>query len=223
MIHIIFDRPGIVARRSEGAVGGPVKKKKRKLVRRRKKKPVVEVDVPSEESVLLEPPLGVSRVADRVADAKGGAEEVPSEAAEEYPDLDMLDAPDLTDEERLRAERLGRLGGGDEGPAAPADSGEPDWFTASAEDVASEVLDRNKADPAMETFKTNRFQSQLSAEEWNSQVMANEDELAPRKFHVYPLDRLDNAAVAFWICMWLKLPNETSTIEGGLQSSRPDS
>ena len=87
---------------AEGAGGGAVKKKKKKLVRRRKKKPVVEVDVPSEESVLLEPPLGVSRVADRepplgvsrvadrVADAKGGAEELPSEAAEEYPDLDML-------------------------------------------------------------------------------------------------------------------------------------
>jgi len=131
-------------------------KKKRRLVRRKKKKAVEEIDVPTEESVV---PM----------------------AAEEYPDLDMLDVPDLSEEEKLRAERLGRLSGesvGD-GDSADADtSSEPDWFTPSEEDIANEVLNNDK-DPALASFEKNRFQTQLSADDWNAQIMENEDELAP--------------------------------------------
>jgi len=128
-------------------------KKKRRLVRRKKKKAVEEIDVPTEESVA---PM----------------------IAEEYPDLDMLDVPDLSEEEKLRAERLERLGGGGVGDSAPDASNEPDWFTTSEEDIANEVLNNNK-DPALASFEKNRFQSQLSADDWNAQIMENEDELAP--------------------------------------------
>jgi len=148
---------------AEVAEGATPTKKKRRLVRRKKKKVVQEVDVPSEE------------------------------AATDYPDLDMMDA-ELTNAEleekrfkeeqkrnELRAARRDRLGSGGEtaaadGGAAPA---QPDWFTASEEDIASEVLEQNKVDPAVAAFEKDRFQAQLSAEAWNSQVMANEDELAP--------------------------------------------
>lgn len=150
-----------------GGEGAPPAKKKKRLVRRKKKKAVEEVDVPSEEDFL-----------------------------KEYPDLDMLDAdfpetPKAADyaseEDKLRAERLERLGGGGGGnasaEAAAAGGGEPDWLTASEEDVASAVLDRPAADgerdPAMEAYETQRFQSQMTAEEWNAQIMAKEDDLAP--------------------------------------------
>jgi len=144
-------------------------KRKRRLVRRKKKKAVEEVDVPSESDV--------------------------------YPDLDMLDVPDLTttsgsdasgeeggsDEEKLRAERLERLSGGkgeSSSTTTDASSSEPDWFNASEEEIASEVLNNNRpsdatVDPAMESYEKQRFASQLSAEQWNSQIMENEDELAP--------------------------------------------
>lgn len=147
--------------------GAPPAKKKRRLVRRKKKKAVEEVDVPSEEDFL-----------------------------KEYPDLDMLDAefPETptaagyaSEEDKLRAERLERLGGGGGDASAEAAAavggGEPDWLTASEEDVASAVLDRPAADderdPAMESYEKQRFQSQMSAEGWNAQIMANEDDLAP--------------------------------------------
>ncbi|KAL9182347.1 hypothetical protein ACHAXT_012999 [Thalassiosira profunda] len=140
--------------------GTPVKKKRR-LVRRKKKKAVEDMDVPPEESVL-----------------------------QEYPDLDLLDT-DLPDngaapassgddrdseEEKMRSERLERLGGSADSPA----TSEPDWFTAPEEDIASAVLDQQPPkNPALEAYEKERFQSQLSAEDWNAQVMANEDKLSP--------------------------------------------
>ena len=131
---------------------GGTKKKKRRLVRR-KKKAVVE-EAPAEEKDLLS----------------------------EYPDLDMLDEQPVNgsdapaDDDSLRAQRLERLGGGSE-----AASAEPDWFTASEEDIASKVLNQQPttSNPALEAYEKNRFQSQLSADEWNKQIMENEDELAP--------------------------------------------
>mmetsp|Transcript_31697 Transcript_31697/g.54044 ORF Transcript_31697/g.54044 Transcript_31697/m.54044 type:complete len:447 (+) Transcript_31697:153-1493(+) len=149
---------------AEGATtaeGAPVKKKRR-LVRRKKKKAAEpepeEINVPSPEEI--------------------------------YPDLDMLDA-ELTEEEKLRAERLERLSGGEtEQPltyssssssSSSSTSSEPDWFTASEEEIASQVLENDPLvkDPALDAFEKNRFQSQLSAEDWNAQIMANEDQLAP--------------------------------------------
>jgi Sec-independent protein translocase protein TatA len=95
---------------------------------------------------------------------------------DEYPDLEMLDEPSSRptdnddDAESLRAQRLERLSG----------QAEPDWFTASEEDIASRVLNQQQpANPALEAFEKNRFKSQLSAEEWNAQIMANEDKLSP--------------------------------------------
>ncbi|EJK56640.1 hypothetical protein THAOC_23434, partial [Thalassiosira oceanica] len=35
------------------------------------------------------------------------------------------------------------------------------------------------ADPAMAAYEKQRFQSQLTVEDWNAQVMANEDKLSP--------------------------------------------
>ena len=148
---------------------GTEPKKKRRLVRRKKKKAIVEeeeeeeMNVPSEEDV--------------------------------YPDLDMLDA-NLTEEEKLRAERLDRLSGGSSsvgGEEKEAEEEEAvssaDWFNASEQDIAKEVLNQqpqaNAVDPAASAFETNRFQSQLSAEEWNKQVMDKEDELGPCKSLYY--------------------------------------
>merc|ERR1719145_111059 len=81
-----------------------------------------------------------------------------------------------SDVEKLRAERLDRLAATGSGDVADNDKfDEPDWFTASEEDVASAVLG---PDPT-EAYESQRFKSQLSADDWNAQVMANEDALSP--------------------------------------------
>lgn len=135
---------------SAGEREGTNTKKKRKLVRRKKK--TAEEPLPSSKEELLT----------------------------EYPDLDMLDetsspAPTTTADEpsTLRAQRLQRLDGG----SIPAPTAEPDWFTASEQDVAARILD--PPSPSLDTFESNRFRSQLSAEEWNAQIMANQDKLSP--------------------------------------------
>ena len=74
-----------------------------------------------------------------------------------------------------------RLSGGSSGDSSDT----PDWFTASEEEIASKILDDTPSspspvvDPALEAYEKNRFQSQLSAEDWNAQIMANEDKLSP--------------------------------------------
>ncbi|KAL7524357.1 hypothetical protein ACHAXR_001580 [Thalassiosira sp. AJA248-18] len=156
---------GATATASDGSTvaveeGTLPKKKKRRLVRRKKKKAIEEeeeVDVPSEDDFTDLPPT---------------------------PKASAMSEKVVSEEEKLRAERLERLSGG--GTAASS-SGEPDWFTASEKDVASAVLDGPNGgdDPAMEAFEKSRFQSQLSAESWNAQVMDNEDELAPCKFMIF--------------------------------------
>jgi Sec-independent protein translocase protein TatA len=143
---------------TEGETEG-VKKKKR-LVRRKKKKVVEEEPVDEELS------------------------DLGRDFAMEYPDLDMLDEPSedvknkISEEDKLRAERLERLSGGSSS-AAEESSDTPDWFTASEEEIASEVLNTTPRNPALEAYEKNRFQSQLSAEDWNAQIMANEDKLSP--------------------------------------------
>lgn len=139
-------------------------KKKRRLVRRKKKKVVAEEE---EEVTNLE-----------------------REIAMEYPDLDMLDEEPSADvqskinqEDKLRAERMERLSGGSSssssGDVDSTTTNEPDWFTASEQEIASEVLNTTPKDPAMEQYEKSRFQSQLSAQDWNAQIMANEDALSP--------------------------------------------
>ena len=145
---------------AEGEVeGATTVKKKKRLVRRKKKKVVVE-----EEPAVVEEELS----------------NLDREIAMEYPDLDMLDEPPSADvqskineEDKLRAERMERLSGGS------TTAQEPDWFTASEEEIASEVLNTTPKDPALEAYEKNRFQSQLTAEDWNAQIMANEDKLSP--------------------------------------------
>lgn len=143
-------------------------KKKRRLVRRKKKKVVEEDD---EEEPVQEEQLDLDR-----------------QIAMEYPDLDLLEggtaspevAAKISEEDKLRAERMERLSGG----SSSESSDEPDWFTASEEEIASKILDDTPSspqvvDPALEAYEKNRFQSQLSAEDWNAQIMANEDKLSP--------------------------------------------
>ena len=142
-------------------------KKKRRLVRRKKKKVVEEDD---EEEPVQEEQLDLDR-----------------QIAMEYPDLDLLEeetaspevAAKISEEDKLRAERMERLSGGSSGDSSDT----PDWFTASEEEIASKILDDTptptSVDPALEAYEKNRFQSQLSAEDWNAQIMANEDKLSP--------------------------------------------
>jgi len=145
------------------AEGATAVKKKKRLVRRKKKKVVVE-----EEPALVEEELS----------------NLDREIAMEYPDLDMLDEEPpsadvqskINEEDKLRAERMERLSGGG---SSSTTAQEPDWFTASEEEIASEVLNTTPKDPALEAYEKNRFQSQLTAEDWNAQIMANEDKLSP--------------------------------------------
>eukprot|EP00574_Skeletonema_japonicum_P004751 CAMPEP_0201724348 /NCGR_PEP_ID=MMETSP0593-20130828/8139_1 /ASSEMBLY_ACC=CAM_ASM_000672 /TAXON_ID=267983 /ORGANISM="Skeletonema japonicum, Strain CCMP2506" /LENGTH=278 /DNA_ID=CAMNT_0048215609 /DNA_START=342 /DNA_END=1174 /DNA_ORIENTATION=+ len=146
-----------------GEEGEGTVKKKRRLVRRKKKKVVAE----EEEEVPLT--------------------NLEKDIAMEYPDLDMLDveqpSPEvqskINEEDKLRSERMERLSGGSNGSTTTKE--EPDWFTASEQEIASEVLNTPPPpkDPAMEQYEKNRFQSQLTAEDWNAQIMANEDKLSP--------------------------------------------
>ena len=147
-----------------GEEGEGTVKKKRRLVRRKKKKVVAEEE---EEEPLTN---------------------LEKDIAMEYPDLDMLDveqpSPEvqskINEEDKLRSERMERLSGGSNGSSTTTKEEEPDWFTASEQEIASEVLNTPPPkDPAMEQYEKNRFQSQLTAEDWNAQIMANEDKLSP--------------------------------------------
>jgi hypothetical protein len=143
-------------------------KQKKKLVRRKKKKVVelTEIDVPSEEG-----------------------EEYNNNFALEYPDLDMLVSveSDDVDDALLRAQQMERLQ--QQSSSLNEDTEEElnvsvDWFTASESDIASKILnpsdtDNNNTNSINSSFEKQRFQSQLSAEEWNTQIMAREDELSP--------------------------------------------
>ena len=155
---------------SEVEVGGEevddAPKRKRKLVRRKKKKVVeaTEIDVPSEE---------------------GG--EYNNNFALEYPDLDMLDSvDDDNDDALLRAQRMERLQESSLNEDTEEDQETVDWFTASESDIASKFLnpsdtDNDNTNSINSSFEKQRFQSQLSAEEWNAQIMARKDELSPCK------------------------------------------
>ena len=156
---------------SEVEVGGEevddAPKRKRKLVRRKKKKVVeaTEIDVPSEE---------------------GG--EYNNNFALEYPDLDTLDSVDNDDDDDalLRAQRMERLQQSSFNKDTEEDQETVDWFTASESDIAFKILNQpdndNKINSINSSFEKQRFQSQLSAEEWNAQIMAREDELSPREY-----------------------------------------
>ena len=137
--------------------------KRGSLVRRKKTKVVelTEIDVPSEEG-----------------------EEYNNNFALEYPDLDMLDSVDNDDNDDdtlLRAQRMERL----QQSSMNEDEETLDWFTASESDIASKILnppEDSNTNSINSSFEKQRFQSQLSAEEWNAQIMAREDELSPREY-----------------------------------------
>jgi Sec-independent protein translocase protein TatA len=153
--------------------------RKRRLVRRKKKK---APDPAAEEAA-----------------AEAGGEDGPTRTfASAYPDLDALDDDDDDDApfatkggrrrsavEEMRAGRAERLAAASSAVEKKDDDATIDWFSASEGDVASAVLlDRREAydDYDFPTASSNdRFRSQLSADEWNSRVMANEDKLSPRE------------------------------------------
>ena len=145
-------------------------KRKRKLVRRKKKKKkaVEEIDVPSSES------------------EEGG--EYNNNFALVYSDLDMLDSVDNGDDDDdalLRAQRMERLQESSFNKDTEEDQETVDWFTASESDIASKILNQpedSKTNSINSSFEKQRFQSHLSAEEWNAQIMTREDELSPREY-----------------------------------------
>ena len=138
-------------------------KRKRRLVRRKKKKVVVDEDVPS----LSE------------------GEYDTNDFALEYPDLDILDSVVEDDNNDLRAQRMERLQESSFNKDTEEDQETVDWFTASESDIASKILNQpedSKTNSINSSFEKQRFQSQLSAEEWNAQIMTREDELSPREY-----------------------------------------
>jgi hypothetical protein len=154
---------------SEVGVGGEevddAPKRKRKLVRRKRKKAVEEIDVPESE--------------------EGG--EYNNNFALEYPDLDMLDSVDEDNNDALlRAQRMERLQlQSSLNEDTEEDQETVDWFTASESDIASKILNQpenSKTNSINSSFEKQRFQSQLSAEEWNAQIMTREDESSPREY-----------------------------------------
>lgn len=182
----------------EGGVTATTTTRKRRLVRRRKKKAPIVVEGE-----------------DDVDDGGMGGEEddgfsSSSRFASMYPDLDAVDGDDDDvppiddDADYLRAERARRLtatrreGGADD----------VDWYQSSEADVASAILDSGaKKDDArsasiVDYDAGNRFRSQLSAEEWNSKVMANEDRLSPRECYISYF--LFNCDASFCICIWAR-------------------
>jgi Sec-independent protein translocase protein TatA len=156
--------------------------RKRRLVRRKKKKAPDPAEAAAE------------------AGGEAGGEDGPAirTFASAYPDLDALDdddgdAPPFAAKggrrrsavEEMRAGRAERLAAASSAGEKKDDDATIDWFSASEGDVASAVLlDRKEAydDYDFPTASSNdRFRSQLSADEWNSRVMANEDKLSPRE------------------------------------------
>ena len=168
---------GEMAMSASGMVGGEIlpstTTKKRKLVRRKKKR-IVEI---KEQEVEEE-------------EARGWDDDTT------YPDLDDV-VPPLVDD--LRAERMRRLmstDDADDDTDTMSEEKSPipiDWYNMSNEDVASATLlgsnnnnninnNIDTADEAVEAAAAAaaaRFQSQLSIEQWNARMMANNENAAP--------------------------------------------
>jgi len=149
----------------------PVKKKKRK--RRRVMKKVETPDTTFTGTGDI-PDLDMSAAfKDEFKDQMG----VTSDVA--IPKATSATESDAELEKRLKAERLQRL----ENAQARAEKAEkekadqPDWFSASESDIASEVLAQQQS-PEESAAAQSRFASQLSTD-WNQQVMENEDKLSP--------------------------------------------
>ncbi|KAL7430415.1 hypothetical protein ACHAXH_003628 [Discostella pseudostelligera] len=148
-------------------------KRKRRLVRRKKKKVVVEEDIPS--------------LSEGEYDTK--------DFALEYPDLDMLDSVVEDENNDLRAQRMERLQSSATTSATTRSNEKEeimDWFTSSEEDIAATILNQpTSVDNATSSYEKQRFQTQLSADEWNAQIMAREDELSPLSMVMQRLAILD--------------------------------
>ena len=186
---------GEMAMSDSGMVGGEILRstttKKRKLVRRKKKK-IVEI---KEQEVEVE-----ARKWDDTT----------------YPDLDALgdvaydnnDGDDVPLVDDLRAERMRRListDNADDDTDTMSEENSPpiDWYNMSNEDVASATLLSNNnnninnnidtADDVVEAAAAAaRFQSQLSIEQWNAQMMANENSLSPLSMAMQRLALLED-------------------------------
>lgn len=156
--------------------GSPVKKKKRK--RRRVKKKVEAPDTTFTGTGDI-PDLDMSAAfKDEFKDQMG----VTSDVA--IPKAPSASETDAELEKRLKAERLQRLEAAqarsekaEKEKAEKEKADQPDWFSASESDIASEVLAQQQS-PEEAAAAQSRFASQLSAD-WNQQVMENEDKLSP--------------------------------------------
>lgn len=152
--------------------------KKRKKKRRRVKKKKIEV--PEEENPLVGgdiPDLDMtSAFQDEFKDQMG----IKSDIATNGPNIEESESEMSA---RLRRERLERLeqaqarSNRDEKEKKPTGDQDPDWFSASESDIASEVLAKQPT-PAEVEAANNRFANQLSGK-WNENVLDNEDKLSP--------------------------------------------
>lgn len=112
------------------------------------------------------------------------AEEVSGEViTPNVPDLDMPEED--KSEDQLREERMERLAASMERQKAKEEQKIPDdpptdWYKASEESMAEEVLKQQQPQmsPEMASEQQSRFASQMRGD-WNDKVMANEDKLSP--------------------------------------------
>ena len=143
-------RSGVVGGTAEQAAAGksPERKKKRKKMRRVKKK---KVEAESEE---------VS-----TGTANGNVEDLSMDDAFKTPEEQEEWEAEMTAIQNTRRERL-------------EDSSAADWFTASEETVAEEVLSQQPKSSFEASEEQTRFASQLAGD-WNEQILANEDKLSP--------------------------------------------
>ena len=98
---------------------------------------------------------------------KATEEASPPAFSGEIPDLDMSKAFADEVKEQVNVDLPSALEGTRQ---------DPDWFSASESDIASEVLDQQPLQSS--TAEASRFASQLSGD-WNQQVLDNEEQLSP--------------------------------------------
>jgi Sec-independent protein translocase protein TatA len=148
--------------------GAEGKKKKRKRRRVKKKKAVVEEEPMMSGSGEI-PDLDMSAAfRDEITQEIQKASTASSSSTITSPS-----------ESTLRQERMDRLTNGQ--PTAPSSETNPDWFSASESDIASEVMGQQNQEQEITqptVADNNRFASQLSGD-WNQQILDKGDELSP--------------------------------------------
>lgn len=156
---------GTVEEVAAGKGPGSERKKKRRKMRRVKKQ---KVEVEDEEAT-----TGITN---------GNIEDLSMDDAFKTPEEQAAWEEEMTAIQKTRQESLK-----EEQAAWEADlsrrerlenSGAADWFTASEETVADEVLSQQPKSSFEKSEEQARFASQLAGD-WNEQILANEDKLSP--------------------------------------------